>query len=277
MRWSIVTDSSCDLDLTYDLGDIGFSKVPFSIRFGEKNYIDTEDMDKEAFVDEMIHSPLVGQTACPSPGAWHEKFLEADCIIAITISAKLSGSYNSAQTARTMVLEGHPDKQIYIVDSMSAGAGPALLVLKTAELINQGLEFKDVVDAINKYTQQLHTIFVLSSYDNLAKNGRIPKIAGFLAGKLNLQGIGVGANGEIEVKKKVRGYRQAIAYLINDMKNCDFVDKKVVLSHCQNREVAEKLRDEILQNWSDKQVIILETGGLCSFYAEYKGIIMGYM
>ena len=59
------------------------------------------------------------------------------------------------------------------------------------------------------------------------------------------------------------------------MKNCDFVDKKVVLSHCQNREVAEKLRDEILQNWSEKQVIILETGGLCSFYAEYKGIIMG--
>ena len=176
-----------------------------------------------------------------------------------------------------MVLEGHPDKQIYIVDSMSAGAGLALLVLKTAELINQGLEFKDVVDAINKYTQQLHTIFVLSSYDNLAKNGRIPKIAGFLAGKLNLQGIGVGANGEIEVKKKVRGYRQSIAYLINDMKNCDFVDKKVVLSHCQNREVAEKLRDEILQNWSEKQVIILETGGLCSFYAEYKGIIMGYM
>lgn len=277
MKWSIVTDSSCDLDQTYNLNNINFYKVPFSITIGENNYKDTAQLDKRSFVDNMIHSEKFGQTACPSPGAWYDKFTDADCIIAITISSKLSGSFNSAQTAKEMVLEEYPDKHIYVLDSMSAGAGLSLLVLKAAELINAGLEFKNIIDKIETYVKQMHTTFVLSSFDNLTKSGRIPKIAGFLAGKLNLQGIGIAEKGMIELKKKARGYRKSINYLLDDMKSSPLMDEKIMISHCQNQEIAEKLRDEINKIWNNKNVIISEMSGLCSFYAEYKGIIVSYL
>jgi DegV family protein with EDD domain len=238
--------------------------------------MDTQELDKAGFVEEMKKCEQAGQTACPSPGAWCDSFQNADNIIAITISSKLSGSFNSAQTARMMVLEEHPEKKIFVLDSSSAGPGLALLVFKANEFISEGFEFEEVTTKLEKYVENIHTIFVLDSFDNLIKSGRISKITGYIAGKLNLQGIGIGNSGVIELKQKVRGYRKLIQFLISEIKDNKFIDDKIIISHCQNLEIAEKIRDEIHKIWNDKKVFILETGGLCSYYAENKGIIVAY-
>ena len=176
-----------------------------------------------------------------------------------------------------MILEKYPDKKIFVFDSRSAGSVLAMYVEKVMEWIEQGIAFKVVVEKLQEYAKWKHTIFALASFGNLVKNGRISKFSGFIAGKLGIWGIGTASEeGTIVVKGKTRGNSRIIDHFIDDMKEHGFQDDCVVISHCQNRELACALREKILKRWANAKVKILPTGGLCSYYAERKGLIVGY-
>ena len=277
-KWSIVTDSSCDFVLPEKAdSSICFAKVPFVISVGQHDFVDTKSLDIENLLTHMETCPTASHTSCPSPGNWIERFEQAQQIIAITISAKLSGSYNSAMTAREMILEQTPEKKIYVLDSRSAGSALTMYAEKAAELIEGGSDFHTVVSGLEEYRKHRHTIFALSSFNNLVKNGRISKAVGFIAGKLGIWGIGIGSKeGEIIVKNKTRGVQKVIGSFLADMKEHAFAGGYVVISHCQNLELAAKLRDKIQETWHSAKVKILETGGLCSYYAERNGLIVAY-
>lgn len=278
MKWSIVTDSSCDYVLDRELlKNVSLAEVPFIINVGSKDYIDTEDIDISEMLDDMENCAEASRTNCPAPGAWYELFEKADNIIAVTISANLSGSYNSADSARKMILEKYPEKKIYIVNSRSAGSVLSMYVEKSLELIEAGYDFDDVVAGLEEMQKHKHTIFALASFNNLVKNGRVSKVAGFIAGKLGIWGIGVASSeGTIVVKEKTRGEQKILSSFINDMKENGFSGGYVIISHCQNPEMAKKLHENIVKVWKNTKVKILKTGGLCSFYAERKGMIVAY-
>ena len=239
--------------------------------------MDTKPLDIENLLTHMETCPTASHTSCPSPGNWYETFEQAQQIIAITISAKLSGSYNSAMTAREMILEKTPEKKIYVLDSRSAGSALTMYAEKAAELIEGGADFHTVVSGLEEYRKHRHTIFALSSFNNLVKNGRISKAVGFIVGKLGIWGIGIGSQeGGIIVKNKMRGIQKVIGSFLADMKEHAFAGGYVVISHCQNLELAAKLRDKIQETWHSAKVKILETGGLCSYYAERNGLIVAY-
>lgn len=135
MKWNIITDSSCDMfGFEKEHENIVFSSVPFTISVGDENFVDDRNLDVDGMIDSMDACAEASHTACPSPHAWQEKFEQEGNVIAITISSKLSGSYNSACAAKDMVLEEQPDKKIAVIDSRSAGSELVLLVKKSASL-----------------------------------------------------------------------------------------------------------------------------------------------
>ena len=135
MKWNIITDSSCDMfGFDKEHENIVFSSVPFTISVGDENFVDDRNLDVDGMIDSMDACAEASHTACPSPHAWQEKFEQEGNVIAITISSKLSGSYNSACAAKDMVLEEQPNKKIDVIDSRSAGSELVLLVKKGGAL-----------------------------------------------------------------------------------------------------------------------------------------------
>lgn len=278
MKWNIVADSSIDLfELEANYEDIEFSTVPFSIGVGEKEYMDDSSLDIGELMSAMKECKTASRTACPSTGAWYEQFKKEGHVIAITITSNLSGSYNSACVARNMILEETSNKNIAIIDSLSVGPEMVLIVRKLCELIREEKDFDTVMKEVYQFMNHTHVTFALSSFDNLVKNGRMNRVTGFIANKLGLLGVGIASEqGTVEVKGVSRGRRKAIEAILNDMKLRGTYIKEVVISHCQNIEFAEQVKKAILNIWNDAAVTIIPTRGLCSYYAEQGGLIIGF-
>ena len=278
MNWRIVTDSSCDVlpPLPWDK-EVSYGQVPFVFKIGNLEMTDDKTLDIPTMLTEMERCPDASRSACPAPGLWEEQFEQADRIIAVTISANLSGSYESAVAAREMTLEKHPGKKILILNSLSTGPIVNMIVEKALTLIKKGISFEKISVAMNEFIHERHTVFALSSFNNLVKNGRVSRLAGLIAGKLGIWGIGVGdSEGRIEMAAKVRGNRRIIQTITDIMKQNHFNGGQVVISHCLNPDFAAQLRDGIMKIWSNACIMLTETNGLCSFYAERNGLIVGY-
>lgn len=277
-KWCIVADSACDLTIEEGkkLG-IAYEKIPFMLLVGKNEYIDDGSIDIDVMLDDMEAQSEAARSSCASPGTWAEAFEKYDNTVAVTISSELSGSYNSALTAKQMMLEDHPEKKICVIDSKSTGPALVNLVYKAAKYIKHEMPFDEVNDMLQKNVEHMHTVFALCSFNNLVKNGRMNKIAGFLAGKLGFWGVGVAKNGKVCIKGKARGLKAAIAEIMKDFKENNFDGGKVFISHCNNLAAAERIKKEILSLHPDSKVKIMQTGGLDSFYAERNGLIITYI
>ncbi len=277
MAWRIVSDTSCDLFRLENQSDIEFSTVPFTIRIGSKEYIDNETMP----VDEMLsanenHAELA-QTACPSPEDWREQFDTEGPVLAFTISSALSGSYNSACMARSMILEDHPERKITVVDSRATGPELVLLIRKACRMIEEGLSFEDISGKLVKAAADTHIIFALASYRNLIKAGRVSRLVGFIAGHLGFWGIGIGSDeGEISMRGKARGLKSMVRFLVEEMQKIGLCDGQVVINHCQNESAALELKKQLEAAVQKVSVQIIPTRGLDSFYAERHGLIVAF-
>lgn len=278
MKWSVVTDSSCDiLPMTYSSDYIELTSVPFVISVGHEDFIDNEDLDVQRMLHDMEQEKSASHTSCPAPGTWLEQFEKSDRTFAITISSQLSGSMNSALTAMDMALEAHPEKKIAVLDSGSTGPELVLCVHELEKLAREGVDFDEAVVRANQFLDKTKCIFALSSFDNLIKNGRMNKMTGFLAKALGMWGIGSASDeGKIVIEGKTKGPKKAIRALIGLMKEHGFAGGHVAISHCDNHIVAQALRDGILDAWSNSSIDILPTRGLCSYYAERGGLIVGF-
>lgn len=296
MEWLIVADSACDLlpqsvsargagfdkeaEAQVDgenLPDVGFDTVPFIIRVGDVDFVDGDDIDILDMLDAMEAEPEASTTACPAPGAFEELFERGEKVIAITISSRLSGCHDSALIARDAVLERHPGKQVAVLDSCATGPETALCIDLMLKCIREGDSFDEVVAKAQAFLNETRTIFALSSFHNLVKNGRMPKIVGLLAGKLGIWGIGIGSErGEIIIKGKARGASKAVKIIVEDMFQRGYNGGRVLISHVYNPEFAQRIARGIKEHWVSAQVHVIPARGLDSFYAERGGIIIGY-
>jgi len=276
--WHIVSDTSCDLhSLEGGNGIFDFATIPFTIRIGNHEYIDDESMPVEEMLTANENHAEMAQTACPSPEDWREKLEPEGPALAFTISSALSGSYNSACAAKHMLQEEQPDKQIAVIDSKATGPEVAMLVLKARELILEGKAFETVVDALNREAEKIHTVFALASYHNLIKAGRVSRLIGFIAGHLGFWGIGIGSDeGEIAIRGKARGDRSMIRFLVEEMKKVGSKVNEIRISHCQNDKDAALLKEQIEAAFPGKTVAVMAARGLDSFYAERRGLIVGF-
>lgn len=275
----ILVDSACDLKAIENIAEgISYHRIPLKILVGDKEFVDDETLDPLQMMDEVYAYPGKTSSACPGPEAWAQHFREADESYALTITSNLSGSYNSAMVAKQMVLEEDPNKKIYILDSLSAGSEMVLQARKMYELVAQGTPFEEVCRIMDDYAVN-HTriVFMLYSVENLVKNGRVSRIAGMAAGLLNLHMLGRGTEvGTIESFAKARNKKKGAALVMEEMEREGYCGGKVVIAHCGNPAGVEMMKEVISAKYENVEFESMQAGGLCSYYAEKSGLLVGY-
>ncbi|MDD4851231.1 MAG: DegV family protein [Gemmiger sp.] len=279
MAWMIVSDSCCNIhELENPAPGVEFALVPFKIRVGTREYVDLPTLNVAHMLQAMTDYNGGSATACPSPEEWAECFLQGDEVIALTISHNLSGSYNAALSARQLVLEDHPEKKIFVLDTLSCGGALASAAWLANRLIGQGHSFESVCRELEHHNRTGHILFALASFDNLAKAGRVSKVVGFIAGRLNMRVLGrASSDGKIDFFFKTRGETRVLAKMLEQMVDDGYDGKRDVwISDCNNAPATEMLRHGILAKWPGAPVHESPCGGLCSFYAQDKGLIMTY-
>lgn len=274
MDYKIIADSSADL-LEFD--GVCFESVPLKIITGEKEYIDCESLDVSGMIDDLRRYKGESKSSCPNMGEWKEAFGEHENIFCVTITSNLSGSYNAAEMAMQDYLSEHPDRNGYVIDTLSVGPEAVLIIEKLQELISSRLHFDEIKSKINEYKTRTHLIFSLESLRNLANNGRVSFAVAKIAGILGIRVVGKASNeGTLEITDKARGNDRALGDIFKNMLHTGYSGGKVRIHHCRNISAANALAQMIREKFSRATVFIQETRGLCSFYAESGGLLVGY-
>lgn len=277
MSWAIVADSSCNLrGFTPTAPDTVYAIAPLKVLVGSQEYVDDEQLDVSALNKAVAAESTASSSACPSAGEWAERFRLADNVIVITISANLSGSYEAAVMAKGLVEEEGP-RNIHIVNSRAAGGKLEYLVMQLDRYLTRNPSFADACAFIDQAEQASQVLFSLSSYDNLTKSGRMPKAAGLIANKLSIRILGIASNeGTIKIVAPTRGSKKTIAKIVQAMQGDGYQGGLVCIDHVENEKGAQELADKIRETWPTAEIEILPCGGLCSYYAEQSGLIIGY-
>lgn len=280
MEMQIIADSCCDLSTT--MRNVLRVKIAsLKIDTNGVSYIDDENIDVKSLLADMKASKGPVVTACPSPEEYAELMRQADDSFVVTLSSKLSGSYNAACVAREMVMETDPHRRIAVIDSESAASGEVRLVLLLRELIDAGKEFDEIEKAVKAFTVKMCTLFVLEDLSNLVKNGRISKAAGLIGSMLSLRPIMGENGGEIVLVEKVRGTQNAMKRLVEIIseKTTEIAENSttLVMSYCNCPDRASELKKEIAVKCNAiKDVIMVRTNGLSTAYANDGGIIISF-
>ncbi len=270
----IVVDSCCELNLDMMEGvDVSF--VPFKLSIGSNDFLDDENLNIEDFRIKMEESKEPVKTACPSPMDFFDKF-EGDIVYVVTITSELSGTYQSAMIAKEMYLKEYPGAKVHVFDSRSAVAGETAVFLNLVKCIKEGKSFEETVADTEEIIERSVTIINLASLSNLAKNGRIPKIAGKLSKVLNIRMIGKAKDGKIVPVSIERGLKRSVKSLVN--KALDICDKSlktaIVISEANALEAAKEVREMLLKDFPDRIIEITGMKGLSTTYAEEGGLVL---
>ena len=275
MHYKIVSDSGVNLRKME--ASVDFTTVPLKIRTDEREFVDDPALDVSEMVAYLKDYKGKSGTACPSVSDWLDAFGDAERVFCFTITSTLSGSYNAACVAKADYEAEYPERSVFIVDSLSAGPEMQILMEKVAELIELGKEFEEICDEISAYKESTGLMFSLESLKNLANNGRVSPLVAGVAGALGIRIVGrASVGGELEPMDKCRGEKKALAKIISRMKEMGFKGGKVRVDHCDNLSAAEQLKQQILQEYPKTDLLIGETCGLCSFYAEKGGLMIGF-
>ena len=278
MTWKIVADSGCDYrQLEKPAFDTEFVSVPLKIQVANQVFVDDANLDIDKMMDTMYATSEASKSACPSPDNYLRAFEGAKYIFVVTITGTLSGSHNSAQLAKNIYLEEHPDTQIHVIDSLSAGGEVDLIVEKINDLINQGLSFEEVVEVITTYQEKTKLLFVLAKVDNLVKNGRLSKLIGTVVGLLNIRMVGEASEtGTLELLQKARGAKKSLQAAYEELIKAGYAGGRIVMAHRSNEKFCQQLSELLREKYPQADIRIIPTSGLCSFYAEEGGLLMGY-
>ncbi len=277
MSYKIVIDS-CG-ELTGDMKkDSHFENVPLTIYVDDFTIIDDEAFDQADFLARAAASPNCPKSACPSPEAYKNAFdCGADHVYAVTLSAELSGSYNSAVLGKNLFLEEHPDKKAYVFNSCSASVGETLIGLKIQECEEAGMSFEDVIETVETYIKEKKTYFVLETLETLRKNGRLSTMKAILATALKIKPVMHGTQeGMIEPLAQVRGINKALVRMVEILvQQAEHTEERILaISHCNCPERAQMVKEAILEKIKVKDAIVLDTRGISSLYASDGGVIV---
>lgn len=274
MKFKIISDSSSNI---FEFTAIDYASVPLKICTQAKEYIDDAQLDVANMVDEIKKQSGRSGSSCPNTQEWLDAFEGADSIFALTITSNLSGSYSAAAQAAEEYMKTHEGTRVCVLDTLSTGPEMALIIEKLHELISAGKEFEAIEAEIRAYMRHTHLFFALKSLTNLARNGRVNPAMAALAGVLGICVVGKASDeGTLEQLHKCRGEKRALKIILDDMKQLVFRGGKVRIDHCMNPESAEMLRNMLLSEFPECDVQIGTCKGLCSFYAEKGGFLIGF-
>lgn len=276
MSYKIVVDSGCDLpDKLRE--DEHFEVVPLTLSVGGVDIIDDEKFDQKDFIKRVDEAKECPKSACPSPERYLSEYESAQGdVYVITLSGRLSGSYNSALVAADMYEEDGGSNRVHVFDSMSASCGEALIAMKIVECEGQGMGFDDVVKTVTQFCNGMKTYFVLETLETLRKNGRLTNLQALLANVLSIKPVMGAREGEIIKLEQTRGLNKALKRMCEIItENVSEPENKVLgIAHCNCPERAEYVKSLLVEKNNFKDVIIVNTAGIATMYANDGGIIV---
>lgn len=274
MQYKIVADSSSNIRT---LDGVAFESVPLKIITKEKEYVDTPDLDLAQMVADLKAYKGTSGTSCPNMLEWMEAFGDAEGVFAIAITSNLSGSCNAAQQAAAEYMEAHPGRKVCVLDSLSAGPELRLIAEKVRAGIAAGLAFEEIEAQTREYMKHTHLLFTLRSLNNLARNGRVNPAVAKIAGVLGIVIVGKASDvGTLQQMHKCRGEKRAIDTLYKEMKEHGYAGGRVRIGHNMNLEGARELCGVIRSEFLEADISVEQSAGLCLFYAEEGGLMVGY-
>lgn len=282
MRYKIIVDSCCDLTEDMKVWD-NLQVVPLSLDIADYHILDDENFDQDDFISRIKANGGAGKSACPPPDAFKKAF-EGDCdeVYVLTITDKLSGTYNSALQGKMLYEEEYnDDKKIYVFNSLATSGLETIIAQEIKKAADSGKNFDEVVAYIDDFILN-HTrlYFCLDSLDALKQNGRLFALAASLLEKIHLKLICKAKDGNISPVGKDMTINRAMVkmakFIAEDVEGKDLSDKKLIVSHVCCQERAEFVANKICEKASFGQVEILKASGLNSLYASDGGIIVSY-
>lgn len=270
----IVADSSANV---LALEQTPFAAAPLKVITDAQEFVDDSSLDVDSMVSWFASYRGKSKTSCPNPSDWLEAFGDADEVYCVTITSGLSGSCNAACIAKQLYEAENEGNQVCVIDSLSAGPELVLIIEKLEQLIGQGLSFDDICRQIEAYKQQTGLTFMLESLKNFAANGRVSPAVAKIAGVLGIRIVGKASDqGTLEPTDKCRGVERSLAAILSHLKNNGLSKGKVRIAHCMNEPAAQKLKEMILSQIPRADVQIHCCRGLCSYYAEKGGLLVGF-
>lgn len=279
MKFKIVADSCCDLTEEFKSKE-NVELIPLTLTVNNADVVDDETFDQKSFIQKVSQATEEPKSSCPSPARYMESYEgDYDCIFVVTLSANLSGSYNSAQVGRTMYYEEHGEdgKKIHVFNSCSASVGETQMAMYIYSLAESGKDFDEIVSLVNQFRDEMKTYFVIESLETLRKNGRLTGLTAVVASVLNIKPVMCGTDdGMITKLDQARGMEKALLkmakYLAEHTQNTK--DKVLAIAHVNCKERAEWVKEEILKLVQFKDVLIVDTAGVSTMYACDGGIIV---
>lgn len=270
----IVADSSCDM---FELKHTEFETAPMKIITAEREFIDDTSLDVDGMANYLYQFKGKSKSSCPNTTDWIDAFGDADEIYCVTITSGLSGSYNSACAAKQIYESENEGKRVHVFDTLSAGPEITLIIEKIEECIDKDMSFEDVCNCVTAYMKKTGLVFMLKSLKTFANNGRVSPIVAKLVGIAGICIVGKASDeGTLEPMHKPRGERRALETLVGCLEKEGFKTGKISIGHCQNESAAEQLKELILAKFKNVQIEIHKFRGLCSFYAEKGGVLVGF-
>lgn len=273
MKRKIVADSSCDM---WELNGVDFAVAPITISTDNKHYVDNQELDVHLMSEELAKYKGVSHTACPSVGSWLDCYEGYDEVFVVTLTGAMSGTYNSAMTAKGIYEEENENVKVHVFDSLSTGPEMRLLIEKLKEMIEEDLPFEEIVEKGQDYLNHTRLFFALKSLHNFAMNGRVSKAVASAIGVLNISIFATASEeGTIQQISKCRGEKKVVKSMIEHLEDAGYHGGKVRISHADNLKLAHNVRDKILELYPNADIIVYPMGGLCTYYAEIGGLLVG--
>ena len=270
----ITADTSCDL---FTLKSADFAAAPMKIITAEREFVDDAALDVEEMADYLHRYKGKSKSSCPNPNDWLEAFGDADDVFAIAITSGLSGSYNSACTAKQIYESTNEGRRVYVIDTLSAGPEMTLVIEKIEEYIKNGYSCEETYHLALEYLKKTGLVFMLKSLNTFANNGRVSPIVAKAAGLANICIIGkASTEGTLEPMHKCRGEARSLVTLAESLEAEGYRSGRISIGHCLNEAAAEHLKSLILEKYGDVPIEIHKFRGLCSFYAELGGVLVGF-
>jgi len=270
----IVADSSANI---LQLQHTVFAAAPLKVITDIREFSDDAALDVDAMVTWFDSYKGKSKTSCPNSADWLEAFGDADEVYCVTITSGLSGSYNAACIAKQLYETENTGKRVCVIDSLSAGPELVLIIEKLEEYIQCGMPFDDICREIEVYKQKTGLTFMLQSLKNFAANGRVSPAVAKIAGVLGIRIVGKASEqGTLEPTNKCRGEEKSLAAILSHLQNNGLSKGKVRIAHCMNEAAAQKLKEIIQSQMAQVNVQIHSCRGLCSYYAEKGGLLVGF-
>lgn len=259
----VVTDSSCDLP--QEIADsVGISIVPLSIRFGDEEFIDRDELTTAEFWTRCVGSDTLPETAAPAPGQFETTYRDlvdqgASGILVVSLSSALSATMQSAQlAARSIADDESTDIDIRIVDSQTLTLGLGTIALACAQAGLDGASIDDVEALARSLAERTRVFGALDTLDNLKKGGRIGNAKALLATALSIKPIIEVADGVVEQAGKQRTRSKALAYLVNKVKDFDGNIENLAVLHADCSDVDAFV--DMLSPYYDGEIVVGEIG-----------------